>query len=979
MVATQTVAVPSGWEPPTESDHLVLLLTDIVDSTAVNQAVGDAAMALLWAEHDQRSRALAARWGGREIGRSDGFLMLFANVDDAVGFAGDYQTFTRAMMPPLAARVGIHAGPGVLRFNSDADRARGATPFELDGAALPIAARVMSTATGGQTLLSAAAFERLATRPPHVRSHGHWSLKGVHEPMMLFEVGQADSPFLPPADSEKSYRVVWTRDMWLPRRGVANSLPVDRDVFIGRGLALKTLADKFSAGARLVSALGIGGTGKTRLATRFGWLHLGDYPGGVWFCDLSSARAIEDIARAVAQGLQVPLGGQEPVAQLSAVLASREPCLLILDNFEQVTRFAEGTVGRWLNGAPAVKFLVTTREVLGIAGEDVLALAPLSPGEGTELFMHRAAAMGGDRFESRHLRRDVERLVELLDGLPLAIELAAARTLVMSPSKLLEGMGERFKLLASRGGRQDRQSTLRKTFDWSWELLTGVEKSVLAQLSVFEGGVSAAAAESVLELPAEAGSLWLADLLQSLVEKSMLRVQSDSRFELLSTLQEYAAEHLASAGHFPDSGPVFAAQTRSRHCRHFAQLSESDAVADRCVELANLLTACRRAVVDSDGTTAVGALLRSWAALKLRGPFRVGLELADAVNAGCKLARADDAAVQWVAGSALYSMGKLDLAKERLDAGLVAAREGGDPRNAARLLCSLGEWFSTTGDEEAAHRYLQEAMDLSATASDPLVQLKALNELGALAQGQLKIGESRVLYERALSLARALGDVRWEGAVLGNLGGLLHSQDRLDEAAGLYESAIARSQRCGDRRMEGNNRCNLGLLLHERGRHVEAVAQFEVVLATARDLGNPRLESTALCNLGLALESQQLLADALSHQERAASIAAQIGDRRIEGQIRTCLGRLYAKQGSSERAYESFAAGELCFAQTRDPYELALLLCELAELCVLDGELSGAETALMRAEAEVSGHPVDSRVRVDQALARCRGLVTARR
>ena len=955
----------------------MLLLTDIVDSTALNQELGDAAMAAVWREHDRLSRVLVGRWSGTEIGRSDGFFILFASADDALGFAGDYHSLTRRLQPPLSARVGVHSGPGMLRSNSDEDRQRGATPFEVDGAALPIAARIMATATGGQTLVSESAFASLTSPPLHARCHGHWTLKGVSEPIELFEVAHADSAFLPPPDSEKSYRVVRAGKMWLPRRQIPNSLPVDRDEFVGRGMSLRALGDRFAAGARLVSVLGIGGAGKTRLASRFGWLHLGDYPGGVWFCDLSSARSLEDIPRAVAQGLQVPLGAGEPTAQVAAVLAGREACLLVLDNFEQVNRFAEKTVGLWLDSAPRVKFLATTREVLGICGEKVFALPPLDASEGFDLFVHRASATGGTHGESDGATADVSRIVDLLDGLPLAIELAAARTLVMSPKILLAAMSERFKLLASRGGRQDRQSTLRKTFDWSWDLLSETDKSVLAQLAVFDGGISLAAAKSVLKPPSNGEVLWTVDLLQSLVEKSMLRVHSDLRFELLSTLQEYALEHLGGVDQFPESGPEFASQTRTRHYRFFARLSEADAVANQCIELPNLLAASRRAVDESDTSAAVDSLVLAWTALKLRGPFRVGLELAYFVSSQCALAPSQRATVDWIAGSALYSLGRLKLSKERLESGIAAARECGDKRSEARLLCSLGEWFSTTGDETAALESLRDAMDLAAVVSDPLVQLKALNELGALAQTQLNLGVARGYYERALLLAREISDVRWEGAVLGNLGGLLHSQEQLDDAARLYESAIIRSQQCGDRRMEGNHRCNLGLALHQLGNNAEALAQFEVVLTTSRELGNPRLESAALCNMGLALESQNLLTEAVGHQERASTIASQTGDLRVEGQAWTCLVRLHVKLESSALAHQCFAAGERCLVNAADPYDLTLLLCELTELCIFDGNTDGAIAALARAEAEVQKCPSESRTQVNRVLGRCRENVAS--
>ena len=227
-------------------------------------------------------------------------------------------------------------------------------------------------------------------------SHGHWRLKGLPQPLELFEAGTQGAPFTPPPDAEKAYRVVQRGEVWLPARELHHSVPAERDAFVGRNAALQELARRYESGARLVSLVGIGGCGKTRLATRFGWAWLGEHPGGTWYCDLAPARTVEGLCSAVAQGLQIPLGGEDALLQLGHAIAARGPCLMILDNFEQLARLAESTLGHWLERAPEARFLVTTREVLGIAGEEALALAPLPMAEARALFLRRAAAARHD-------------------------------------------------------------------------------------------------------------------------------------------------------------------------------------------------------------------------------------------------------------------------------------------------------------------------------------------------------------------------------------------------------------------------------------------------------------------------------------------------------------------------------------------------------------------------------------------------------
>jgi class 3 adenylate cyclase len=278
-----------------------LLLTDVVDSTALSETLGDAEMAVLWAAHDRLARDLLPHWRGREIDKTDGMLLLFDAAPDAVAYAIAYHRALATLDPPLKARAGLHVGPVILRENSPSDVARGAKPIEAEGAAKAVAARVMSIANGGQTLLSADARNTLGEIALRLESHGHWRMKGIAEPLELFEIGAADAPFAPPPDAAKCYRVVREGEVWLPVRDIRRNLPAERDAFVGRKALLLELAHRLDTGARLVSVLGIGGAGKTRLVTRFGWSWLGDFPGGAWFCDLSQARSLDGIVHAVAQ------------------------------------------------------------------------------------------------------------------------------------------------------------------------------------------------------------------------------------------------------------------------------------------------------------------------------------------------------------------------------------------------------------------------------------------------------------------------------------------------------------------------------------------------------------------------------------------------------------------------------------------------------------------------------------------------------
>ena len=347
-----------------------LLLTDVVDSTRLVERVGDARAAELWAAHDRRSRALLAQHRGREIDRTDGFFLLFEEPTDAARYALAYHEALADLA--LSARVGIHVGAVTLRQNSPVDVARGAKPIEVEGLAKPLAARIMALAGGGQTLMSGAARDALADTIPEgaaIEWHGHYRLKGIEEPIEILELGVRDSsPFSPPADADKAYRVVRVEDIWRPVREVRQNLPAERDAFVGRTTELRSLAARLDAGIRLLTVLGPGGTGKTRLVRRYGWTWLGDWPGGVYFCDLSEARSLDGIYFSVASALEVPLGKDDPAVQLGHAIAGRGRCLVVVDNFEQVVQYAPDTLGRWLDQAPDATFVVTSRERLQLGG-----------------------------------------------------------------------------------------------------------------------------------------------------------------------------------------------------------------------------------------------------------------------------------------------------------------------------------------------------------------------------------------------------------------------------------------------------------------------------------------------------------------------------------------------------------------------------------------------------------------------------------
>ena len=757
-----------------------------------------------------------------------------------------------------------------------------------------------------------------------------------------------------------------------------HKLPAMRDSFVGRESALRDLAGCFDAGTRLVTLLGTAGTGKTRLALQFGRAQLDSAAGSVWFCDLSAARSLDGIVHAVAQGLDLPLGRSDPLVQIGQALAGRGPCLVILDNFEQVARDADRCVGLWLDQAPQARFLVTSREVLNMAGERTLVLPPLAADDAVALFVRRAAELKPGFRPTDTDRPAIQALVKLLDGLPLAIELAAVRIRVMSPPQLLQRMGDRFRLLAGSGGRQDRQATLRAALDWSWDLLSQAERAALAQLSVFEGGFSLHSAEAVLDLGGVDDKAWCVDLVQALLEKSLLRSAGDDRFDLLVSVREYAAEHLSTPGRFPGSGPAAMLAAQQRHWRFFGAWDDNAAIAAGGIETDNLVAASHRAALAGDSGAAVGALAAAWAVLRLRGPYSTAIDSAARLRAMPALTDRMRAIIDWVAGCALEASGESAVSRQYFDAALLHAERSGDQALIGQVLCGLGELHIAMGQPALARGPLLRAAALGDERDLPALHCQSHKGLGSATMAVGDLVAARQHFELALGQARGLAERHWECALLNNLGNLatllghnLDARNRLGEALALARDA-------GYRRIEANILCTLGLLEHLLGHSDVAAPHLSDALDLARQLGLLRVECMVLCNQGLVTAAEGDIPHALTHQRWALGLAQRLGDRRLEGQIRSYLGPLLAQQGQPDEARAELQRADALLQHSGDQSDLGLVQCGLAETESLAGNPAAASLALAKATALADETGAEEHAELRLALRRLRALLADR-
>jgi predicted ATPase/class 3 adenylate cyclase len=527
---------------------VTFLFTDLEGSTRLWDEHPNA-MSVALARHDEIvGDAISSHRGHVFSTGGDGVAAAFSRSVDALEAAVGLQRRLRAELWPdgldLRVRVGIHTGEAEER-NGD-----------YFGPPLNLAARIMSAAHGGQIVVSRATAELLDRRTAvELIELGSFRLKGIREAVSLFGV-MADA--LP-----------WSGEPLAAAETRLGNLPRPMTDFVGRRVELQQKAPEL-LGRSLMTVTGTGGVGKTRFAIELGWLVVEEFVHGVWLVELAPVGDPDAVVAAFATTLSIP--GQPGMTLLASVvdwLRGRR-ALLIVDNCEHVLSAAAEVVGAVLASCPTVTVVATSREPLGVPGERVHRVVGLDPaGEGVELFCARAAA-ADDAFSAD--QRDTATIATIcrhLDGLPLAIELAAARVTSLSPQDVLDRLTDRFRLIhSSQRHGPGRHQTLRATVDWSYQLLLDQERLLLNRLSVFAGGFDLSAATAVCR-DTTLVDVELVDLLGSLVDKSMVVVQRGEagvQYRLLETLRQYAEERLVETGDNADM--------RDRHLRHFVDLAE---------------------------------------------------------------------------------------------------------------------------------------------------------------------------------------------------------------------------------------------------------------------------------------------------------------------------------------------------------------------------------------------------------------------
>jgi predicted ATPase/class 3 adenylate cyclase len=831
------VELPSGT--------VTLLFTDIEGSTALAERLRDRWPGLL-AEHNRILRETFSAHGGIELGaEGDALFVAFTGAGAAAAAAAAAQRALASHEWPEDAGVRVRMG---LHTGEPTPTADGYVGLDMHRAA-----RVAAAAHGAQVLLSQTTRDLLPESLDGLtfRDLGEHRLKDLSGPQRLHQLcieGLA-ADFPPPRTIE----------------GRATNLPAQPTPLIGRSRelgAVRTLL--LGEGTRMVTLTGPGGTGKTRLALQVAADLVDEFPDGVYGVMLAPIADPSVVPLELARVLGVEETPTLSIAEALKAALSNRRTLILFDNFEHVGP-ASALLGDLLGACPVLKALVTSREPLRIAAERQYPVPPLGLPESSSvksaleaaeyeavmLFVERARAVRPDFELTDETAPIVAEICERLDGLPLAIELAAAWSKVLPPAALLRRLERRLELPPTRGADVPaRQSTIRQAIAWSYDLLDDEERRLHARLSVFVGGFTLEAAERIVAPAGEPAP----DVLKgvgSLVDRSLLRETEDAagepRFTMLATIREYALDHLLETGDNED--------LLRRHALEFARFAEE---ADEGLRTGDQLLWFDRLEAEHDN---LRAALDSSAAT---GDDETALRLGGALG------------WFWYAhGHALEGCSRLT--------DLLARTEGVPDDLRARPLYALGVLLDQRGEPQRAAELVERSLLAFRQQGERRRVASALNSLGSIKRGLGDFESARSLLEESIALRRELGDEAGAAGALSNLGVIAFEQGDLDEAEARFEETIALDRAHGNEWGSGVAADNLAGVALERGDH-RARELIRDTLAVAERVGD-----------------QELLAFGL---EKAAVLAALDGDSGRAGRLAGAADALRESTGIERSGFD---------------------------------------------------------------------------
>lgn len=956
--------------PDLPTGTVTFLFTDIEGSTALLQYLGDTRYAEALAQHRDLLRTAFEEGGGHEVDtQGDAFFVAFGRARDAVSTALAAQLALTAHPwaegAPVRVRMGLHTGEPILA---------GGGYVGLD---VHRAARMAAAGWGGQILLSQAtrdAIEHDLQESVTLRDLGEHRLKDLQYREQIFMLVHPDLPTdFPPLRSLET----------LP-----NNLPRQLTSFIGREREMAEVKRMLTT-TRLLTLSGAGGSGKTRLALQVAAELLEEFTNGVWLVELAALSDPALVPQAVVSALGLREEPGRPLLTTLTDYLRSKTLLLVLDNCEHLVAACAQLAEALLRVSPNLRILATTREVLGIAGETVWrvpslslpdlrrlpAFEQLTQYEAVRLFVERAMISRPEFALTSASAPSVAQVVHRLDGIPLAIELAAARVKVLSVDQIAGRLDDRFRLLTT-GSRTalPRQQTLRAAIDWSYDLLSQQERTLLRRLSVFAGSWTLEAAETIcagdgVEEPD------VLDLLMQLVDKSLVMMEEREgkvRYRLLETLRQYGGEKLLESGE--------PAAVRGRHRDWYLGLAEraepelqgrhQEVWLERLeTEHDNLRAGLEWSKTEAGGAEVearlAGALHRFWL---MRGYLSEGRDWLEGAVSRSNGAPAPARAKALYGGSALaFYQGEYGRAVALSQESLAVYRQLGDRLGVALSLNILGGVTRNQGDHARATALFEESLALSRQSDHKWALAETLNALGIVARRQGDYGRATALGEESLVLWRDLGDKRGLAASLSHLGIVARYQGNYERARTLHEEGLALRRELGDKADLATSLGSLGTVAMNLGDYERAGELFEESLTLCRELGNKIGTAAALGNLGVLAHRQGDDHRAAGVLQESLALWRELGDRQAVATALTVLGMVAHALGDYERAAALYRESLVLYRELKDKLGIAQSLGWLARSVGTQGRPAPAARLFGAAEAlrEAIGAPLPPADRAD--------------
>jgi len=835
---------------------VTFLFTDIENSTPLWEQYPEEMKSAL-AKHDALLKETIEKNNGQIIKTTgDGFHAVFSTAIDAVKASLDaqrnFQTseVSETSEVSLRVRMGLHTGEAELR---DGD---------YYGSTLNRAARIMSIGHGGQILLSETTLQisrEHLSENINVLDLGQHQLKGLSRTETIYQISLPDLQQEFPALKSLMQ--------------ATNNLPTQLTSFIGRERELAEAKSKLE-NARLLTLIGPGGTGKTRLSVQIATDQLGNFKDGVWLVELAPISDSNLINTTIASVFDLREVQDIPISTILIDFLRAKNLLLILDNCEHIVEASAEATDQILQSCPGLKVLASSREALGIDGETVYRVPSLKENEAIRLFADRATK-AEPRFElTDENALHVTQICSRLDGIPLAIELAAARVKMFTPRQIAERLDDRFKLLT--GGSRTalpRQQTLRALIDWSYQSLNEVEQRALRHLAVFSGGWLFEAAESVI------GGDEAMEGLLGLVNKSLVNVEeknSLSRYRFLETIRQYAMEKLLESGE--------AAEIRNRFLDHVLKMAESSSLGLFSSEIEEHLD-----IFEADHDNIRSAL--KWA---LENHPDKALQLIHHVGSYWSVRDHNTEAIQWCSAA---------LNKTENTEGLDMER--------ARVYIVLGWSCVTTGDHRQGRAASEQAMKLGQKTNDPSTVARAY---GTLALACVFLGDYSTAYQAAEegdAYSREHGLRNELAFILASRSQMAYTADNdIVKAKQYLEEAEKLSREEGFRWAYSFSAYGLARVAGILGDMETARAQFARSEEIARQMGNNRIIYSSQSELAHILREHGELEEALQTYINLLPKWKDLGHRSAVAHELECIAFILIKKGNHTNAVKLLGAAE---------------------------------------------------------------------